>query len=72
MTLLMRDQENREEGRKEGMLEEKMRFVKTLLQDGSFSCEKIASVTQVPLEKVLELKTEQIYTVTIQTDVNGS
>lgn len=60
MTLLMRDQENREagrkEGRKEGILEEKKRFVKTLLQKGVFSDEELASFAQVPLEEILKLK----------------
>lgn len=76
MTLLMRDQENREAGRREGLKEglkegmkeglekgeqnAKMGFVKMLLQEGSFSCEKIASVAQVPLEKVLELRAKQL------------
>lgn len=76
MTLLMRDRENREVGRQEGLKEglkeglekglergeqnAKMGFVKTLLQEGSFPCEKIASIAQVPLEKVLELRAKQL------------
>lgn len=51
--------EGKQEGREEGALQEKMRFVRTLLQDGFLPCDKIAFAAQIPLEKVLELKVKQ-------------
>lgn len=53
---------SREEGEKkgweDGRKEEKKRFVKSLLQRGGFSDEELASLAQLPLEKILEIKKE--------------
>lgn len=51
---------SRQEGLEKGEQNAKIGFVKTLLQEGSFPCEKIASIAQVPLEKVLELRAKQL------------
>lgn len=47
-----------ENGEKKGREEEKKRFVKSLLQKGGFSDEELASLAQLPLEKILEIKKE--------------
>lgn len=47
---------SREEGKEEGALEEKKRFIRSLLQKGTFSDEELASHAQVSVEKILEIK----------------
>lgn len=64
MTLLMRDKENIEKGRLEGLAEgkaegkaeEKKRIAKILLQKGTFSDLDIAGMIGISLEELLEIK----------------
>ncbi|MFR8549093.1 MAG: Rpn family recombination-promoting nuclease/putative transposase [Lachnospiraceae bacterium] len=70
MTLLMRDKENIEKGRLEGLAEgkaaglaegkaeEKKRIAKMLLQKGTFSDLDIAGMIGIPLEELLEIKNQ--------------
>lgn len=60
MTLLMRDKENIEKGRLEGLAEgkaeEKKRITKMLLQKGTFSDLELASIIGISLEELREIK----------------
>ena len=64
MTLLMRDKENIEkgfqqgmkEGREQGVADEKLRMVKSLLQMNILPEEKIADAAGISLEELQEIK----------------
>ncbi len=60
MTLLMRDQENRElgrqEGRREGIRDEKKRVTVFLLQKGIYSDQDILSVAEISPDELQEIK----------------
>lgn len=66
MTLLMRDKENIEKGRLEGLAEgkaegkaeEKKRIAKMLLQKGTFSDLDVAGLIGISLEELLEIKNQ--------------
>lgn len=58
MTLLMRDQENIEKGKREGKLEEKLTVAKTLLKNGWLSDEKIMQATNLSADELKKVKQE--------------
>lgn len=58
MTLLMRDQENIEKGKREGKLEEKLNVAKTLLKNGWLSDEKIMQATNLSADELKKVKQE--------------